>query len=44
MTTSRRTLDLLAEWANGREDVHALILTSTRAMPDAKLDAYSDTT
>jgi aminoglycoside 6-adenylyltransferase len=36
------TLDTLAEWAAGREDVRALILTSTRAIAGARVDAYSD--
>lgn len=32
----------LADWASKRDDVHAMILTSTRAIPDAPVDAYSD--
>lgn len=35
-------LDALAAWAATREDVRALILTSTRAVPGARVDAYSD--
>lgn len=42
MTTSDPTVDALANWAEDREDVRALILTSTRAIAGAKLDAYSD--
>ena len=42
MTTADPVLSALAEWAESREDVRALILTSTRAVPDAELDAYSD--
>ncbi len=37
-----KILDLLAAWATDRDDVRALILTSTRAIPGAELDAYSD--
>ncbi len=36
------TVDRLVEWAIGRDDVHAEILTSTRAIPGAPVDAYSD--
>jgi aminoglycoside 6-adenylyltransferase len=32
----------LIEWAGGREDVRAMLLTSTRAIPHAELDAFSD--
>ena len=32
----------LTEWASARPDVRAMILTSTRAIPDAIVDAYSD--
>ena len=42
MTTADPVLSALAEWAESREGVRALILTSTRAVPDAELDAYSD--
>lgn len=34
--------DRLAKWACRRDDVRAMILTSTRAIPDAPVDAYSD--
>ena len=42
MTTADPVLSALAEWAESREGVRALIPTSTRAVPDAELDAYSD--
>ena len=42
MVTNDRAVDGLAAWADGRDDVRALILTSTRAIPGATLDAYSD--
>ena len=42
MDINDTTLDTLAEWAAGRKDVRALILTSTRAIPGGRLDAYSD--
>ena len=32
----------LSEWAVGRLDVRSVILTSTRAVPSAHVDAYSD--
>lgn len=32
----------LVDWANSRPDVHALVLTSTRAVPGAALDCLSD--
>lgn len=35
-------IDRLTGWAAAREEVRALFLTSTRAIPDAELDAYSD--
>ncbi|WP_161606199.1 aminoglycoside 6-adenylyltransferase [Microlunatus speluncae] len=35
-------LDRLTEWAIERAGIHAVILTSTRAIPGAALDAYSD--
>jgi aminoglycoside 6-adenylyltransferase len=35
-------LEALVRWAEGREDVRAMLLTSTRAVPGARLDAYSD--
>jgi aminoglycoside 6-adenylyltransferase len=36
------TTERLIRWAEGRSDVRALIITSTRAVPNAHLDAYSD--
>jgi len=36
------TAERLVAWAAGRDDVQAVILTSTRAIPGATLDAYSD--
>jgi aminoglycoside 6-adenylyltransferase len=36
------TIDRLQRWAEARPDVRALIITSTRAVPDAHVDAYSD--
>ena len=36
------TIERLTRWAQARDDVRALILTSTRAIPHARLDAYSD--
>ncbi len=36
------TIERLIRWAQARDDVRALILTSTRAIPHARLDAYSD--
>jgi aminoglycoside 6-adenylyltransferase len=36
------TIDRLARWANGRDNVRSLIVTSTRAIPGAHVDAYSD--
>jgi aminoglycoside 6-adenylyltransferase len=35
-------MDRLARWAEGRESVRSLIITSTRAVPGAQVDAYSD--
>ena len=32
----------LVEWANQRDSVRAMLLTSTRAIPDAKVDLLSD--
>jgi aminoglycoside 6-adenylyltransferase len=32
----------LIQWANARETVRAVLLTSTRAIPHAELDAFSD--
>jgi len=37
-----RTIEALTSWARSREDVGAVLLTSTRAVPGAALDAYSD--
>ena len=36
------TIDRLARWAEGRENVRSLIATSTRVVPGAHVDAYSD--
>jgi aminoglycoside 6-adenylyltransferase len=36
------TIERLTRWAQARNDVRALILTSTRAIPHARVDAYSD--
>jgi aminoglycoside 6-adenylyltransferase len=36
------TIDRLARWAEGRENVRSLIVTSTRGIPGAHVDAYSD--
>lgn len=35
-------LDQLTRWAGDNDDVRSVIITSTRAIPDAHLDAYSD--
>ena len=35
-------LGQLVTWAGARDDVRAVILTSTRAVPGTRLDAYSD--
>ncbi|MBA3377880.1 MAG: aminoglycoside 6-adenylyltransferase [Chloroflexia bacterium] len=32
----------LVEWADGRPEVQAMLLTSTRAIPHASIDAWSD--
>ena len=32
----------LVQWAEGRPSVRAMLLTSTRTMPNAKLDLFSD--
>ena len=42
MHTADTTIGRLARWAEDRENVRTLIVTSTRAMPDAQIDAYSD--
>ncbi len=36
------TIDRLTHWAEDRQDVRSLIITSTRAIPYAHVDAYSD--
>lgn len=36
------TLSRLTEWARSRPDVHLVLLTSNRAVPGGKVDAYSD--
>ena len=40
--TTDGTIDALAEWAEDREDVRALILTSTRPMPMVNVHAYPE--
>ena len=42
MNNADTTIDRLARWAEGRENVRSLILTSTRAVPGGHVDAYSD--
>lgn len=42
MSMEDPTIDRLTRWAEGRRDVRALIITSTRAIPKAHVDAYSD--
>jgi aminoglycoside 6-adenylyltransferase len=45
MTTSQPARDMLhviTEWARGRDDIRAALLTSTRAVPGARVDALSD--
>ena len=37
-----KTLNRLIEWANGRQDVRALVLTSTRTVPGGTVDRLSD--
>jgi aminoglycoside 6-adenylyltransferase len=37
-----QTLDRLIRWAESRREVRSVIITSTRAVPDAHVDAYSD--
>ncbi len=32
----------LVEWADGRPEVRAMLLTSIRAIPNASIDAWSD--
>ncbi len=36
------TIAALTAWAEARADVVSVLITSTRAVPDARLDAYSD--
>jgi len=36
------TIDRLTRWGEARRDVRCLLITSTRAIPDARVDAYSD--
>ncbi len=45
MTTSQPTRDIiptLIQWATARSPIRAVLLTSTRAIPDAPIDALSD--
>ncbi|MET1005430.1 MAG: aminoglycoside 6-adenylyltransferase, partial [Propionibacteriaceae bacterium] len=35
-------IERLSRWAAGRADVRALLITSTRVVPGAQVDAYSD--
>ena len=45
MTTDRSTRDIMStliEWATARSPIRAVLLTSTRAIPDAPLDVLSD--
>lgn len=37
-----RTIEELMRWSQSRDDVCAVLITSTRAVPGARLDAYSD--
>jgi aminoglycoside 6-adenylyltransferase len=36
------TLHIITEWARGRDTIRAVLLTSTRAIPNARVDALSD--
>jgi aminoglycoside 6-adenylyltransferase len=36
------TVERLRRWAGARDDIRAMLITSTRAIPNAKVDAYSD--
>jgi hypothetical protein len=36
------TISMLIHWASARDAVRAVMLTSMRAIPDAKVDALSD--
>jgi aminoglycoside 6-adenylyltransferase len=40
--TADPVLDQLVRWAGERDEVRSVIITSTRAIPKAHLDAYSD--
>ena len=42
MHTADAAIDRLARWAGGHENVRTLIVTSTRVIPGAFVDAYSD--
>lgn len=42
MDSDDKMVDQLVQWAEGREGVRALILTSTRAIAGVHVDAYSD--
>jgi aminoglycoside 6-adenylyltransferase len=37
-----RVIEQLVGWAEGQEEVRAMLLTSTRTRPDARLDLFSD--
>ncbi len=38
----QKVIDRLVRWAEGKADIRAMILISTRASPDATVDAFSD--
>jgi aminoglycoside 6-adenylyltransferase len=40
--TDQGTRDHIIQWANAKDDVRAVLLTSTRAVPNAHVDALSD--
>jgi aminoglycoside 6-adenylyltransferase len=40
--TADTTFDRIARWAGGHDNVRSLIVTSTRVIPGAYVDAYSD--
>lgn len=42
MRTADTTIDRLTRWAESRENARSLIVTSTRGIPGADVDAYSD--
>ena len=42
MHTADAAIYRLARWAGDHENVRTLILTSTRVIPGASVDAYSD--